>query len=301
MSSSETEFPLSLFVSNPLSWYPKSDRYSMEHPFFSLRKNKVTSPFYYESPNGNVKITIVPSGYGMPTIWDKDLLIYATTLIRESMNRGDLGPINRPIKINIWNYLEATAKGDGSAQYKGVLNTLRRLKGCVIETNIETNGIRQIMGFSLVDVYDAMVRTKTGYVASVSIKVCDWLYRAIWNATKEMLSMNPDYFRLDGGIERRLYELARKHCGNQPYWKVSIPLLWKKSGCQCELKKFRYKVLKSQVGLGTLPDYRVILHPENDQLIFYSKHFKAPVEAIINATFEKENKYQSVYREPNGL
>ena len=75
----------------------------MEHPFFSLRKNKVTSPFYYESPNGNVKITIVPSGYGMPTIWDKDLLIYATTLIRESMNRGDLGPINRPIKINIWN------------------------------------------------------------------------------------------------------------------------------------------------------------------------------------------------------
>lgn len=274
---------LSLFVSDFISWNPKSDRHTMEHPFFSLSKRKDTKPRHYESPDGKAKVTVMPTAYGLPTIWDKDLLIYAATLIREGMNRGTLGEENQAIQIDTWNFLEATVKGDGTQQYKGLLTTLQRLKGCTIETDIKTDDEQTIEAFSLLDSYKVVVKTQTGKAASVQIKLCDWLYRAVWNASQEMLTINREYFKLEGGIERRLYELARKHCGNQPYWKVSIPILWEKSGSQSELKRFRHEVLKGQVNLGTLPDYRVELLPETDQIVFYSKHHKKPVQAVVDA------------------
>jgi len=278
---------LSLFVSDFLSWNPKGDRHTMEHPFFSLSKRRDVKPRHYESPDGKAQITFMPTGYGMPNIWDKDLLIYVSTLIREGMNRGDMGEANQAIKIDVWNYLEATVKGDGAAQYKGVLDTLRRLSSCYIETSIETNGKRRITPFTLLT-FDVLVETKTGKVASLEIKLCDWMYRAIWNASQEMLSISRDYFKLEGGIERRLYELARKHCGSQPFWKVGIETLWEKSGSQGNLREFRRSVYKKQLDLGTLPDYRVELRPDDDQVIFYSKHHKAPVEALLEATRRKK-------------
>ena len=271
---------LGLFVADFLTWNPKGDRHSMEHPFFSLSKRKNCQQRVYTSPDGKAKVTVTPTIAGMPTIWDKDLLIYAATLIREEILKGNMGPENRPIKIDVWNYLESTVKSDNADQYKEVAKAVKRLHGCTIETDIETNGTRYEEGFHLLDSYRIATKTKTGKIASLEIKLCDWLYGAIYNAEQEMLSINRDYFKLTGGIERRLYELARKHCGNQPYWKVSIPVLWEKSGSQGELKKFRYSVFKGQVDLGTLPDYLVELLPEKDQVVFYSKNHKA---AIIKA------------------
>jgi plasmid replication initiation protein len=274
---------LSLFVSDFLSWNPKGDRHSMEHPFFSLSKNKNTKPRHYESPDGKAQLTIMPSGYGMPTIWDKDLLIYTATLIREAMNRGDLGSENKAVHIDTANFMEATVKGAGTRQRKALIDTLDRLKGCTIKTTIETNETSYTKAFSLFDSYEITVKTKTGKVAALKIKVCDWLYGAIWNDTQEMLSINRDYFKLESGIERRLYELARKHCGNQSFWKVGVETLWKKSGSMAVLKEFRRKIFKGQVALGTLPDYRVQIKPELDQVWFFSKHHKEPIEAVLDA------------------
>ncbi|MBA4143306.1 MAG: replication initiator protein A [Nitrosospira sp.] len=39
----------------------------------------------------------------------------------------------------------------------------------------------------------------------------------------EVLKINPSHFRLRKPIERRLYELARKHCGNQAHFE-RLPL-----------------------------------------------------------------------------
>lgn len=273
---------LSLFVADFLTWNPKGDRHSMEHPFFSLSKRRNCQQRVYTSPDGKAKITVSPTTVGMPTIWDKDLLIYAATLIREQIVRGNMGRENRPIKIDVWNYLESTQKGECSQQYQEVANAVKRLHGCTIETDIETNGVRYEEGFHLLDSYKIATKTKTGKISSLEIKVCDWLYGAIYNAEQEMLSINPDYFKLTGGIERRLYELARKHCGRQPFWKVGIESLWLKSGSQGELKKFRHSIFKGQVDLGTLPDYRVVLKPEIDQVWFFSKNH-GPIQAILNA------------------
>lgn len=45
--------------------------------------------------------------------------------------------------------------------------------------------------------------------------------------------------RLRKPLERRMCELARKHCGKKDGWKISLELLQKKCGSGSTLKEFR--------------------------------------------------------------
>ena len=47
---------------------------------------------------------------------------------------------------------------------------------------------------------------------------------------QEILTLHPDYFRLRRALDRRLYELVRKHCGRQADWSISIEKLYNKCG-----------------------------------------------------------------------
>lgn len=60
-------------------------------------------------------------------------------------------------------------------------------------------------------------------MVAIELVLSEWLYRAILG--REVLTLNRDYFRLSGELERRLYELARKHCGHQSRWTISLPVL----------------------------------------------------------------------------
>jgi hypothetical protein len=74
-----------------------------------------------------------------------------------------------------------------------------------------------------------------------------------------VLSINPAYFDLTGGLERRLYEIARKHVGRQAEWKVSLLLLAKKCGTmQRNLRRFKFD-RKELAELDRLPDYQMFL------------------------------------------
>lgn len=54
---------------------------------------------------------------------------------------------------------------------------------------------------------------KTGRLISMTITVSDWLANAISN--RDLLTLNPDYFRLRKPLERRIYEVVRKRSGRQ--------------------------------------------------------------------------------------
>ncbi len=270
----------SLFIADVLTWNPKGERHSMEHPFFSLSKNKDTKDRRYETADGKVILEIMPTSKGIPTIWDKDLLIYVCTLVREGMNRGTIGDVNVPIRIDAYNYFSATGKGKGSQQYKGMMDTLDRLRGTAIKTTIQSGGMTYTEGFSLIDKYRVSARTDAGKIRSVDIKLCDWLWGAIKNAAMEMLTINQEYFALSSGIDRRLYELARKHCGNQPQWKVKVETLWKKSGSMSSLREFRRILFERQADLGNLPDYRIQINEKDDSLTFFSRTGARIVEMV---------------------
>src|SRR3546814_8263858 len=76
----------------------------------------------------------------------------------------------------------------------------------------------------------------------LEITLSDWVYRSV--ISKNVLTLHRDYFRLRKPFERRMYELARKHCGVKDEWKIGLELLQKKFGSNSPLRVFRAFVKK---------------------------------------------------------
>ena len=76
-----------LFILNVTDHQLRDQRETMERPFFSLAKRKRNKPIEYE--NDGIWVRIEPhQNYGMATIWDADILIWAATQITEVLDRG---------------------------------------------------------------------------------------------------------------------------------------------------------------------------------------------------------------------
>jgi plasmid replication initiation protein len=77
---------------------------------------------------------------------------------------------------------------------------------------------------------------------------------------KSVLTLSRDYFRMRKPLERRVYELARKHCGRQNEWRVSVDTLLKKSGSASPRRVFR-AMLREMIASDALPDYHLQEEP----------------------------------------
>jgi plasmid replication initiation protein len=150
-----------------------------------------------------------------------------------------------------------------------LIEALDRLEGTRIRTNIVTGENEQIDGFGLIDT--SSIRRKHGLDGRLlwcEIKLSDWVFNAI--RAQEVLTLHRDYFRLRKPIERRVYELARKHCGQQDEWRVRLVTLLKKSGSQSPEKRFR-QMIRHLVNHGHLPDYSVSFDPDSDMVTFRNR------------------------------
>jgi plasmid replication initiation protein len=263
------------FIADLVEWAVKDDRHSMEHPMFSLSKKPDLKIRRYEH-NGN-KIVIAPGAYGLATIWDKDILIYAVSQLVAAINasRRDVSPT---IRLTAYDLLVSTNRHTGGGDYDQLQKAFERLSGTRITTDIRTNGVRQREGFGIIDSWKIIEKNPNdGRMVAIELRLSDWLYNAIMG--REVLTLSRDYFRLSRGLERRLYELARKHCGHQAKWLIGLDLLHKKSGSNSPLKRFRLEV-KKIARADTLPDYRVHYDDKADQVLFYTKDPKALAKSI---------------------
>ena len=91
-ASAETETMLTkgqidLFVETLITAPLRDDRATMEFPFFALQKRPLMTPIIYQ--DGNVAIRISPGERGIASIWDKDVLIYLSSLINSKIERGE--------------------------------------------------------------------------------------------------------------------------------------------------------------------------------------------------------------------
>jgi plasmid replication initiation protein len=254
------------FIADIVDWALKDDQHTMEHPFFCLSKTPDHRIRHYEH-NGNT-VTIKPGADGLANIWDKDILIYAISQLVQGINQGR-NDVGHTLHVTAYDLLVATNRYTGGKNYDQLADAFRRLTGTRIETDIKTNGIRQREGFGLLDGWKIIERNShNGRMAALELRLSDWLYNAV--IAGEVLTLNRDYFRLAGGLQRRLYELARKHCGYQAKWAVNLELLQKKTGSAAALKEFRRLIRKISHHDG-LPDYRMRYEELADQIIFYAK------------------------------
>jgi plasmid replication initiation protein len=240
----------------------------MEHPFYSLSKKPETGIRRYEH-NGNW-LQIVPSVKGLATIYDKDILIYCISQLIEKLKRNE--PVGPRIRITSRDLLVFTNRGTAGKDYEALCEAIDRLAGTRITTNIRTGGEEQTDSFGLIDA--ASIRRKHGLdgrLLWVEIKLSDWVFNAI--RSHDVLTLHPDYFRLGKPIERRIYELARKHCGRQPTWQISLEILLKKSGSQSPAKRFR-EMVKHIAKHDHLPDYHLTYDETSDVVVFFNRENK---------------------------
>lgn len=255
-------FIADIFDSIPL----KSDRHTMEHPFFALSTKPDVREVRY-SQDG-VSITLSPHHrLGLPTMMDKDVLLYCGSLLMKEINEGRIPP--RTMRFSAYDLMITTNRMTNGQAYTQLKNALERLSGCLITTDIETHGIRQSSGFHLLEYWNIIESSHDKRrMVRLEVEVSRWFYNAL--VGKEVLTINRDYFRLRKPLERRLYELARKHCGRQPDWHVGLELLREKCGALSPLNKFRFQ-LKDIIEPNHLPDYILALD-DQDRVTFTNRY-----------------------------
>jgi plasmid replication initiation protein len=238
------------FVCDIFDAIPKDDMASMEHPLFSLATRSDRRILEY-AHNG-VEITVTPSVRGLATIHDKDILIFCISQLMAALNAGR--EVSRTLTLRAHDLLVATNRETSGDAYRRLREAFERLAGTRITTNIATGETETTSGFGLIESWEIVRRARGGRMLSVSVTLSEWLYRAV--LSKSVLTLSRDYFRLRKPLERRIYELARKHCGRQSAWTVSVETLLKKSGSASPRRVFR-KMLRDMIDADRLPDYRL--------------------------------------------
>lgn len=242
----------------------KDDMASMEHPIFSLSKKKDLRDLEYKS--GDTTITIKATSDGLPNIFDKDILLYCGSLLMEEVNKGKVPP--KTLRISSHDLLVATNRPTSGEGYSLLRKALDRLKGVTIKTNIKTNKREIVSGFGLIESYQIVESSKVkNRMVRLEITVSDWFYNSIIG--KEVLTINRGYFRLGKAIERRLYEIARKHCGKKQHWRIGLKRLKEKTGSTSNLAKFRF-FIKGIAKTNYLPDYTISISTE-DTVSFWTR------------------------------
>lgn len=235
----------------------KDDIASMEHPIFSLATKTDMRELNYK--NGDVSISIIPSARGLPTIHDKDVLLYCASLLMAEINEGRTPP--KTLRISTHDLLVATNRPTDGRSYSRLRDALLRLRGVTIRTNIKTNRRNVEKGFGLIEGYEIVESSRIkDRMVRLEVTLSDWFYNSILG--KEVLTINRDYFRLRKPIERRIYEIARKHCGRSPEWSIKLSNLKDKTGSTGSLVKFRF-IIKKMASTDHLPDYSISIS-DND-------------------------------------
>lgn len=269
------------FIADLFDYALKDDGASMEAPIFTLSTKPDLSTWEWHSKDGNRHVKVVPSVLGRATQHDKDVLIYVVSQLTEGLNRGREDAQNRIVRFTVHDFLVTTNRQTSGAGYQLLHQAFERLRGTSITTDIKTGGQRVREGFGIIDKWKIIERSPTDErMVAVEVTLSDWLYNAV--QAFEVLTIHPDYFRLRSPLARRLYEIARKHCGHQAQWVIGLALLQEKAGSKSSLREFRRAVRTIQDD-DTLPEYRLSLGGD-DKVTFYTRDMARLTNSLASGT-----------------
>jgi len=75
-----------------------------------------------------------------------------------------------------------------------------------------------------------------------SIVLSSWIREAL--EARRVLTLHDDYFRIRTPIERAVYQIVRKHCGEQARWNIGLAKLQPRLGSAIRLRDFRRQIRK---------------------------------------------------------
>ncbi len=249
-------------LDSPLHGNVKGERSVMAFPFFALSKGRRMQPITYA--DDYVSIEVRPSQTGVATIYDKEILLYIASLLVSQM-KSQAVP-SQEYSFTAHDFIRVIGANRSARSYQRIHGALERLQGTQIKTNIEAGGEGEDGFFSWVS-EAKMSYTKAAdgskRLNRVKVRLCDWLYRALIKDQK-ILTYDQNYFQLSP-IERRLYELARVHCGQQRFFHIGLQKLQKKVGSEDRMAKFKSALREIQTR-QPIPEYDlfVVDDPHSD-------------------------------------
>lgn len=266
------------FLADLFDYAMKDDGASMEAPIFTLSTKPDLTIWEWRSKDGSKYVKVAPSVMGRATQHDKDVLIYVVSQLVDGLNRGRDDAKNRTVRFTVYDFLVTTNRQTSGDGYQRLHDAFERLRGTSITTDIRTGGERVKQGFGIIDEWRIIERSKSDErMMAVEVTLSRWLYNAV--QAFEVLTIHPDYFRLRKPLARRLYELARKHCGHQTQWTISLELLQEKAGSKSTLKEFRRAARAIQAD-DSLPEYRFVLG-DDDKVTFYVRDAQRLARGIV--------------------
>jgi plasmid replication initiation protein len=222
----------------------RDQRETMERPFFSLAKRKRLKPIHYVSPNGEIFVNVFAnSEFGMATIWDADILIWAASTLN-GLRRQGVNDLPRTLHFQPYDLLKTIHRPTGGRQYHLLRESLGRLQATTIVTNIRVKRGKKHRQFSWIESWTDVVDEQTQQSQGMSVTLSDWFYEGIL-MDGGLLAIDPAYFSITGDRERWLYRVARKHAGGagEAGFAISLPTLFEKSGAEGTYRRFKFEML----------------------------------------------------------
>jgi plasmid replication initiation protein len=241
---------------------PRDQQDLMSLPFFSLSKVKRTKPIVYEQ--GHIKVIVRGlQDVGIATIWDADFLIWIASQLNAALEAGERP--TRRLWVIPYHFLRATRRIDpkspGKRSYVLFTDCLERLQGTTIKTTIKAGGRQITKAWSWIDSWEVH-QEADGRATGVEIILSEWFFRRVVD-DRTVLAIHTDYFLLTGGIERWLYRIARKHCGNSVSgWSFTLHKLYEKYPPGREFRFFK-RDIKAVVKSDCLPEYHTTWETSN--------------------------------------
>jgi len=257
---------LNLFRALPGDMAPRDAQDLMAHPFFSLAKSRRTVPIDFRSGEVTVRVEGTLE-HGIATIWDADILIWAASQLIEARDAGI--PTSRLMRATPYQILRFIGRGTSLRDYQRLKAALDRLQSTSVATSIRETTGRRLHRFSWINEWKELAAAD-GRPLGIELILPDWFYSGVLDQAL-VLTIDPAYFRLTGGIERWLYRLVRKHGGKQKDgWQFDFRHLYRKSGSSARYSDFALD-LRTLVARQPLPGYRlevVPLRPSTELLAF---------------------------------
>jgi plasmid replication initiation protein len=237
----------------------RDQRETMERPFFSLAKRKRLKPIEYVSPNGEVFVNVFPNTeFGMATIWDADVLIWAASQLNNLRKQGK-NDLPRTLHFQPYDLLKTIGRPTGGHQYHLLREALGRLQATSIVTNIRAQKGKKHRQFSWIESWTDHVDDESQQSKGMGLTLSDWFHEGIL-MDGGLLSIDPVYFTITGGRERWLYRVARKHAGGagEGGFAISLPTLFEKSGAEGTYRRFKFE-MQAIVRHNDLPGFDLSL------------------------------------------
>ena len=229
-------FPQRLHLVDLRSIALKETVINLEFPFFQLAKQPYTENLRFEH-RGNYIEFRPDREFGLPTVFDQDLMIFAVSLLVADKNRlakdPDAGRLyskdHRTIRFSNADFCEfagrhrrdpVTRRKLGGSQYDQTESAIRRLTTTNLIFNLKFHGLEQTAFLGLLnESYILRGEVLQRHLAkgidldACQIQIPDWILLAI--EANDFLTLHNNYFDIRGYLDRQIYQICRKFCGDR--------------------------------------------------------------------------------------